>query len=365
MLHPRGDAFRDLFHQVDEGLRALFLTREPVLCLTASGSAAMESCVTNLLSPGDRVITVEAGKFGERWTEIARIYGLVPERLVVPWGESPSPDQLDAALSACPEARAVFLTHSETSTGAMLDVRSLAGRVAERSDALVVVDGMSAVGVMPFRMDDWPVDVCVSGSQKGALVPPGLSFVAVGPRAWSRTEAAQLPRFYLDWRRARDAAERGATPWTPAVTLLAALRESLRTLLDPGLERRWLHYAELARCFRAGVRAAGLQVFARHPGNAVTAVALPDGLDGRGLVRVLRERYGVVAAGGQDGIKRRVVRFTHMGHYDHLDMVAATAALELALMDAGYPLRPGQALAGLQAAYTKRGAGTSSPDDGG
>lgn len=352
-LHPRSDELRGLFRDVSAKLQAFFRTRHEVLTFTASGTGAMEAAVTNFLCAGEEVLTVDAGFFGQRWGEIARRYGLRAVALQRPWGESVSADELRALLRQHADAAAVFLTHSETSTGALFDLRALAECVRRESAALVIVDGISAVGVLPYEHDGWGVDVCVAASQKGAMAPPGLAFAAVGERAWERAARADLPRFYFDFLRARDGLAHGEGMWTPASTLLAALRLSLAMILDEGLERRWRHYARLAHATRAAVAALGLELFPRSPSDALTAITLPAGVDARRLLERLRADYGVWVAGGQDRLKGKIIRLAHMGDCDHLDMIGLTAALELVLRDCGFALEPGSGVRAMQIAYAE------------
>lgn len=350
-LHPRSEELRELFRDVSGKLQTFFRTRHEVLTFTASGTGAMEAAVTNFLRAGEQVLVVDAGFFGQRWAEIARRYGLQVVTLKRPWGETVGSEELSALLRQHPDAAAVFLTHSETSTGALFDLPALVECVRRESAALVIVDGISAVGVLPYEHDGWGVDVCVAGSQKGAMAPPGLAFAAVSERAWERAARADLPHFYFDFLRARDGLTRGEGMWTPASTLLSALRLSLAMILDEGLERRWRHYARLAHATRAAVAALGLALFPRRPSDALTAIALPVAVDARALLDRLRADYGVWVAGGQDQLKGKIVRVAHMGDCDHLDMIGLVAALELALRDCGFAFEAGSGVQAMQIAY--------------
>ncbi|MCZ6575701.1 MAG: alanine--glyoxylate aminotransferase family protein [Acidiferrobacterales bacterium] len=348
---PRSEEFRVLFREVCAGLGRLFQTEHQVLTLTTSGTGAMEAAMVNFLRQGDKVITIEGGKFGARWGEIARIYGLRVVALQIPWGESACLEQLKALLPQHPDAAALFLTHSETSTGAAFDVHSITQVVRAESEALVIVDGISAVGVLPFYKDDWGIDVCVSASQKATMLPPGLAFLAVSEKGWRQAENANLPRHYFDILKAREALALHDTPWTPATALIAGLREALRMILDEGLQQRWQEYAALAQAVRAAAQAIGLDLFARSPSNAVTAIQLPQGIDGREFVRQLRSKYGVTVAGGQEHLKGKIFRVAHMGDCDLLDIIAFASAMELALRDLGWRYESGKTIAAAQAAY--------------
>lgn len=349
--HPRSAEFKDLFQDVSQKLKELFKTKHEVLTLTSSGTGAMEAAVVNFLRRGDKVITVEGGRFGQRWAEIARTYGLDVISLEVPWGDSAQPDQVKELLLKQQDAAAVFLTHSETSTGVAFDIKAISQAIRQESDALVVVDGISSVGVMPLYKDEWSIDVCVAGSQKGTMIPPGLAFVAVNERGWERASISNLPKYYFDFLKAREGLEVRGTPWTPAITLIAGLRESLGMILEQGLEHYWDEYARLAYATRAGAQAIGLELFARSPSNAVTAIKLPKEIDGRKYVKCLQDKYGVTVAGGQQHLKGKIFRVAHMGYCDHLDMIAFASAMELALHDFGWQFELGKAVKTVQVAY--------------
>lgn len=324
-------------------LRRVFDTGGHVVTLTASGTGAMEAAFVNLVRPGDRVLVAHAGKFGERWLDLARAYGVTPREVRARWGETITPDALSRALGETPGVSLVCLTHSETATGVVHDVEALSRAVHEAGDALVLVDAVSSAGAVPLRLDPWGIDACVAASHKGLLCPPGLSFAALGRRALERLQEQALPRFYFDLRPALDGLDAGGSPWTPAVSLVAALSASLDLLLDAGLERAWARTARLARATRAGVLAAGMSLFPRHPGDVVTAVRVATGVDARAVVRRLRER-GFEVAGGQDAIKREVFRIAHLGAIADDDLLAlmdaltdTLASLGAAVPDAGAP----------------------------
>jgi aspartate aminotransferase-like enzyme len=357
--YHRGPEFKKLFAEVTANLQYVFQTGSEVLLLTASGTGGMEACVANLLLSGQKALVIAAGKFGERWQELCEAFGIETVVLEVPWGEAPNLEALKMMLQTHAEAAAVFCTHNETSTGVFSDVKAIADLTRAHTDALVVVDGITSVGVLPFYMDKWNIDVCVTGSQKGVMVPPGMAYVALSERALKRYETQQheaplkkrqLPHYYLDFGKARETAKEGMTAWTPAITLLVGLQESLRMMRETGLENLWNHYAKLAQSVRAGVQALGLELFAQAPSNALTSVKVPGGVDGRKLVETLRAQYGVTIAGGQGPVKGKIFRVTHMGYYDHLDMVALMAALELALRDLGWKFELGVGVAAVQKA---------------
>jgi aspartate aminotransferase-like enzyme len=355
--YHRGPEFKKLFVEVTANLQYVFQTQSEVLLLTASGTGGMEACVANLLLSGQKALVIVAGKFGERWQELCAAFGIETVVLEAPWGEAPNLEALRKMLQAHADIAAVFCTHNETSTGVVSEVKAIAELTHAHTDALIVVDGITSVGVLPFYMDRWDIDVCVTGSQKGVMVPPGMAYVALSERALKRYATYQndallkkkrLPHYYWDFGKTRETAKEGMTAWTPAITLLMGLQESLRMMRETGLENLWNHYAKLAQSVRAGVQALGLELFAQAPSNALTAVKVPDGIDGRKLVETLRAQYGVTIAGGQGPLKGKIFRMTHMGHYDHLDMVALMAALELALRDLGWKFELGAGIAAMQ-----------------
>jgi aspartate aminotransferase-like enzyme len=355
LWHPRSAEFAELLRDVSGKLATLFCTRNDVLTLTSSGTGAMEAAVVNFLRRGDRVITVDGGKFGERWGEIAGIYGLNAVTLKIPWGEAADAEQLASLLRQHADVAAVFLTHTETSTGVVFDIAALAAAARQESDALVIVDGISSIGVLPFRTDDWGVDICVSGSQKGMMTPPGLAFMAVSERAWAKAVNSDLPKFYFDALKARDGLTYGFTTWTPAVTLIAGLHEALAMILEEGLEQCWARFAMLARATRAAATSVGLGLYAKSPSDAVTAVKVPKSIDGRKVVEHLRRDYGVRVADGQERLKGKIFRVAHMGYLDKLDMIAFASALELALRDCGWPSEIGAAVSAVQGVYAEAG----------
>src|SRR5438034_105972 len=321
VIHHRTPQFGAALAEVQEGLRELFGTAQDVLVLAASGTGAMEGSVANRLSPGDEVVVVNGGKFGERWTKICQAYGLTVRELVVEWGRAVRPEAVQAALDEHPKVRAVFAQASETSTCVLHPVPALA-ELTRRRDVLLVVDGITAVGVIDLPMDRLGIDVLVTGSQKALMLPPGLAFVALSERAWKATERARLPRFYFDFRRERKGVAERSTAWTPAISLIYGLRAALRLLLDEGLPEVYARHDRLARATRAAAAALGLRLLsADAPSPAATAICLPDGLDGSALFRYLRDRMRVTFAGGQDRLKGKVIRIAHLRYVDACDVL--------------------------------------------
>jgi aspartate aminotransferase-like enzyme len=345
MIHHRTPEYEALFAEVRRDLRTLFQCRNEVLMFAASGTGAMEGAVVNALSPGDHAIVVQGGKFGERWAEICQAYGVSVLSVTVPYGQSVEPAMVAEALRQSPGAKIVFATHSETSTGAVHDIQALAG-IVRRTDALLAVDAITSLGVMDLPMDSWGVDVVVSGSQKALMLPPGLAFAALSDKAWARVPEARLPKFYFNFAKERKAIAENQSAYTPAVSLVVGLRESLRLILAEGLPNVFARHDRLARATRAGVQALGLTLFADHPGAACTAVKAPEGIGGDAIVKGLRKR-GITIAGGQGSMKGTMFRIAHMGHVDAFDVLTALGGLEMVLADLGYPATLG---AGVQAA---------------
>jgi len=349
VIHHRTPQFGEMLAEVQEGLCELFGTGQDVLVLAASGTGAMEGSVTNLLSPGDEVVVVNGGKFGERWTKICQGYGVVVHEVVVEWGRAVETAAVARALEAHPKVRAVFAQASETSTCVLHPVPALA-ELTRRRDVLFVVDGITAVGVVELPMDRLGIDVLVTGSQKALMLPPGLAFVALSERAWAATERARLPRFYFDFRRERKGVAERSTAWTPAISLIYGLRAALRLLFDEGLPEVYARHDRLARATRAAATALGLRLLAPDaPSPAATAIRLPDGLDGSALFRYLRDRMRVTFAGGQDRLKGKIIRIAHLGYVDAFDVVTGVAALELGLRHFGAPVELGRGVGAAEA----------------
>src|SRR5262245_12742847 len=309
----------------------------------------MEGSVTNLLSPGDEAIVVNGGKFGERWTKLCQTYGVRVHEIAVEWGQAVRPEAVAKLLDAHPATRAVFVQASETSTCALHPVPALA-ELTRRRDTLLVVDGITAVGVIELPMDRLGIDVLVTGSQKALMLPPGLAFVALSDRAWAATERARLPRFYFDFRRERKGVAERSTAWTPAISLIYGLKVALDMLRSEGWPAVWARHDRLARATRAGATALGLPLLAPDaPSPAATAVKLPTGVDGAAFVRYLRDRMRVTFAGGQDHLKGKIVRLAHLGYIGAFDVVTALAALELALAHFGVAPAFGRGVAAAEA----------------
>jgi aspartate aminotransferase-like enzyme len=348
IIHHRTPEFSEIFMQVSEGLKYVFGTKEDVFILTSSGSGAMETAMVNTLSPGDKVISINGGKFGERWGNIAKAYGVNVREVVLEWGDDFTKEQLAAELKANPDAKAVFATLSETSSGALYDIRGF-GEVVSQTNAILVVDGISGVGATPCPMDDWKVDILVSGSQKSFMIPPGLAYIAFGPKAWKLVETAKLPRFYFDAKKAKKNLEKQTTPWTPAVSLIIQQKKALDIIRAMGLEKLLEHHRILGEATRAGVKALGLELLAKRPGNILTAAKTPAGLDGSKLVKTMQAKYKAYIAGAQDPNKGKFFRIAHLGYMGGFDIITALSALEMTLANLGYSFEKGS---GVKAAET-------------
>lgn len=354
IIHHRHPEFAELFTRVCGNLRYVFQTKHEVFTLTSSGTGAMEAVVCNIHSPGETALYVNGGKFGERWGEILRAYGINAVEVKVEWGDSVLPRHIEAALEEHPHAKAVYLTHSETSTGAATDVRAIARIAGRRGDVLTIVDGITAVGAMELRMDEWGIDCVVTGSQKGLMIPPGLAFLAVSPKAWERVKSSRLPRYYFDLRAAQKALEANDTPWTPAISLVVGLDAALTMIRQEGIERVWARHARLGTALRAAVQAVGLQILAKEPSNALTAIRIPESVDSGKFSTLLKKTYGITAAGGQGHLAGRIVRISHLGYYDELDMVAVISAIEMALTDCGFVFERGAGIRAAQESFARQ-----------
>jgi aspartate aminotransferase-like enzyme len=353
IVHHRSADFRPIYESCLARLREVFRTECDVLLFGSAGTGAMESAVANLCSAGDRVLVVSAGQFGERWVAIASAYGAEVETVDYAWGEVPAADDVAARLQELGGAKAVLITHSETSTGVVCDVQALAAAAAG-AGAVSVVDAVSSLGAVPLETDAWGVDVVVSGSQKALMSPPGLSLVSVSERALAAAGAS--PRFYFDWERTRKAQAKLDAPFTPPVSLVAGLDVALGLLLEAGLDMVFDRHRRLGRACREGAKAMGLELFSPDDDTsaAVTAVRAPEGIDATELVRGLRDRFGITIANGQGELKGKIFRIGHIGYFDVFDITTALAAVELVLADLGAEVERGVAVTRALEAYDER-----------
>jgi len=351
MVNHRGDEFKALTKRVEASMKPFFGTEHDVMLLTCAGTGGLEAAVVNTLSPGDPILAVTMGAFGDRFAKVAEVYGAAVTRLEVEWGTAPEAAAVRGAAAAIPGLKAVLLTHNETSTGVTSDIAGLAAAVrAAAPDALVLVDGISALGAVPFAMDAWGCDLVVTGSQKAWMSAPGMAFAAVGPRAWAAAETATMPRFYLDLKRHRDSQANGESPWTPAVAVMFQVDEGIRLMAAEG-EGVYARHAACAAATRAGLRAIGFALLADDAvaSKTVTAAWIPDGLDWKAF-NVGLKRRGLVLAGGQGKLKGRIFRVGHLGAVTTDDIIGAISAIEAQAIEAGLPVAPGAGVAAAQAA---------------
>ncbi len=339
-IYHRGPEFPALLRGVVHGLKRVFPSDDELFVLSSSGTGAMEAAVVNTLSSGDRVLVAQAGLFGARWAEICRTYGIEVEALDFPWGAPIEADAIQRRLEKDAGVRAVLTTQSETSTGALHDIEAI-GEVVRRTDALLIVDGVSSVGAHPLPTNAWGVDVGVTASQKGLMTPPGLGMITMGARAFEASKRSDLSKYYLDLNRYRQALSEGRGPATLPVTLLPGLASALDMIFEEGLEAVWERHARHANAVRAAACALGLSLLAERPSNALTAIALPEGLDGAALVDGLRHRHGVITGGGVGRLKGRLIRISNLGYVDDVDILTAVSALEMGLKEESWTFRAG------------------------
>lgn len=343
-LHHRTKEFTALLERVLDNLKFLFQTKERAYVLSCSGTGAMETVIVNCFAPGDEVIVVNGGKFGERWGKLADRYGLSVDAITVEWGKAVTPEMVTERLKARPKTKGVLFQASETSTGVYHPVQAIAKAVRSQSDALVIVDAITALGVSPLPMDDWGLDCVLSGSQKALMLPPGLAFLALSSRAQARRSQSRKEKFYFSLDAEDKALAGGETAWTPAVSLICGLDVVLQKMRASGLDPLFRHHERLAQATRAGVQAMGLELFAPSaPSAAVTAVNVPKSIpEGKKIVSVLRDRFGITIAGGQDQYKGKIFRIGHLGFYDELDMLTVLSALEITLRTLGHSCDAGR-----------------------
>ncbi len=353
IFHHRTPQYQALFKEVNEGLKYVFQTKNDVLTFASSGTGAMEASVVNFLSPQDKALVVRGGKFGERFTEICEAYGVEAIPIDVQWGNPVDPGLIERSLLKNKGIKAVYTTLCETSTGVLNDIEAISKIVSRYDEAILVVDAISGLGADDLKTDDWKIDVVVSGSQKGLMIPPGLAFFSVSQKGWVRVDSAKCPRFYFDLKSAKKAYDNNDTPFTPAISLVIALSESLKIIKKETLVNIFLRHRRLADATRKAVQALGLELFAKAPSNAVTAVQVPQGIDGKNLVKLMRDKYGVTIAGGQGELKGKTFRIAHLGYMVEFDVIVAIAALEMALKDSGYGFSPGAGLVAAQEAFAR------------
>jgi aspartate aminotransferase-like enzyme len=351
-IHHRTEDFRNLYKQVLADLKEVLSTSNDVLVLVASGSGAMEAATQNFFSPGDEVLVCSAGKFGERWVEIMKAWGMQATVLTAPYGQAVSPEAVTEALAHNRNIRGVFVQASETSTGTQHDVAAM-GRAVQKTEAIFVVDAITGIGTMPLYIDGWGLDVVIGGSQKAFMIPPGLAFLSISPKAWSLGNRASAPRFYFDLKREKKNAANGESAWTPNTALLLALAEALKFIKSIGMDKLIENAQLLARATRNAVAELGLDLFSSSPGSSVTAVRPPAGMDSGVIVKEFRSRFNAIITNGQGSMKGQIFRLAHLGYFDFHDLFAIVAELEIILAAQGYPVRFGTGVAAAQNVYTE------------
>ena len=345
IIHHRTAEFEGIFAQVREGLRYVYGTTQEVFILASSGTGAMEAAVSNTLSFGDRVLVINGGKFGERWGKICRAFGLEVEEIMVEWGEAIDPDLVSDSLRKDPSICAVLVQASESSTGVKHPTAELAEITRKREDVILIVDGITAVGVFPLPFDDTCIDVLVGGSQKAFMLPPGLAFAAMSEKAWNFNKKSNLPKFYFDFKNYLKNAKENTTPWTPAITLVIGLALVLRNFKEEGLERIYNRHAKLASATREAMIAIGLEPYAKSsPSPAISAILSPPEIGAGKVISGLKDKFGMTIAGGQDQAKGRIFRISHIGYIDKADTIAVITAVESVLRDLGHKFNLGDGI---------------------
>ena len=343
IIHHRTAKFQKIFQEVRTGLQYLFETKQDVLLLTATGTGAMDAAVSNLFRKDDKVITINAGKFGERWTQIAEAYGLNPIEISLHPGDTLDPSALQIVLDQHSDAKGILFQASETSTGVALPTQEICA-LAKTYKMVSVCDAITACGVFPLPMDAWGIDVLITGSQKALMIPPGLAMISLSSKAWEMQESCNLPHFYFDLKREKKMQAKNQTAWTPAISLLLGLHESLRLIQEEGLQNVFKRHDLLARATRNAVKTLGLEMLAtKSPSNSVTAVRVPASIkEGKEIPKRMQEDYGVTIVGGQDELEGKIIRLSHIGYCDRFDIITGISALELVLNDLGYPVELGK-----------------------
>jgi aspartate aminotransferase-like enzyme len=350
-IHHRTEDFRTLYRAVLADLKEVMGTSNDVLALVSSGTGAMEASISNLFSPGDRVVVCVAGKFGERWAEIAKAYGLDAIVLQEEYGGAVSAQRVADTLKSEPGIRGVFVQASETSTGAAHDVRAM-GETIKKTEAIFVVDAITGLGTMPLDIDRWGLDVVIGGSQKAFMIPPGLAFLSISPKAWAFAETSKLPRYYFNLKREKKSAAGGESSWTPNTALLLALAEALKYVKSIGMDKLVENAQMLAKATRAAVTALGLELFVpSSPGSSVTSVKAPPGMDSGVIVKEFRSRFGSIISNGQGSMKGQIFRIAHLGYFDFPDLFGVIAELEIILAAQGVPVKFGTGVAAVQNVY--------------
>jgi len=358
-IHHRTEDFRKVYRSCLADLKELMGTANDVLMFAASGTGAMDATVSNLFSRGDKVVVCVAGKFGERWADIAKAYGLDANVLTVPYGQVVTPEMVQAALAAEPAAKGVFVQASETSTGAAHNVEAM-GKAVAKTGAILVVDAITGLGTMPLDIDGWGLDVVIGGSQKAFMVPPGLAFMSVSPKAWKAGESSNLPHYYFNLKKEKKSGDAGESSWTPATSLVLALGAALNYVKELGMANLVANAQMLAHATRTAAQRLGLELFSpASPGSSVTAIKAPEGMDSGVIVKEFRSRFGAVIANGQGSMKGQIFRIAHLGYFDFADLFSIIAGLEIILNANGFKVPYGAGVAAAQEIYAQAAVKTA------
>lgn len=347
VIHHRSAEAKEVIVEVSSNLKTVFQTANDVMILTASGTGAMEAAAVNTVPRGGKALVLNAGWFALRWSKVCAAYGIETVLLDTEWGQPVDPDRVANALRENPDVECVMGTLSETSTGTGHPIAEI-GRIVAGTDAVFAVDGISGVGAMECRTDEWGIDLLAVGSQKALMLPPGLAFISVSPKAWKKIDAFDAPAFYFNLKAARKKMAEFDTPYTPAHTLILALRQALRRIVGEGIENVWARHVRMSEACRAGVTALGLELFSSRPAEGLTAFVVPEGVKDSQIRNGLADRFGITTVGGQDKLKGKIVRIGHMGYMDELDVISGIAALEMILADLGFDFEPGQGVTAVQ-----------------
>jgi aspartate aminotransferase-like enzyme len=346
IIHHRSPDFLPVLDSAKKGLQWLYQTKNDVLILCSTGTGGMVGAVNNFFSQGDKVLVINGGKFGERWTKICKSYGLDVDEIILEWGYAVRPEIIEEKLKKNQDIKGVFVQASETSTGVYHDIQSLASIVKRYENTLLIVDAISALAAHDLKTDEWGIDIMVGGAQKGLMLPPGIAFVSVSEKAWEMAKTSKLPRFYFDFKKERENLSKNQTNFTSPITLIIGLNASLKMLQAEGLENVFKRHEKLALTTRKAVQALGLELYAKEsPSNAVTAIMTPPGIDGQAVYKNLREKYGITAAGGQDRARGKIFRIAHLGYVDKFDVITAIAGIEMVLKGMGHPVKLGTGVA--------------------
>jgi len=354
VVHHRAPRFTEILKQVVAGLQYIYQTQNDIIVFSASGTGAMESAVVNVVNPGDHVLVASMGNFGERWKKLTATWGAEVTVLDYEWGTRAVPVDIEKALAADRAIKAVYVQQSETSTGVVNDIKTI-GEIVARTPAILVVDAISGLGATDLRTDEWHVDICVAGSQKALMVPPGLAYAAVSDKAWAVVEQCATPRFYYDYVAARKkmTGDSAQTPYTPAVSLMVAQNVAIDLIKEEGLENVFERHRVLSRAAKEGVKALGLELFGPDDpeANSVTAVKVPDGVDGSRIGKIARDKWGVWLAGGQGPLKGKIFRFGHCGYFGHSDIIVGLTTLEMVLAELGHDVKFGASAAAAERVF--------------